>query len=905
MRGYPGLLRRVLNPNLQQATDFLRWLAPSGPWSIGAIGPDDGALAWLTTSDAAQVEAFVVEHQAKCRNVYFQPNLCRPDLGDRRASKDSVVVGLVVHADVDPPHVSTGAELAAWQEKFAAGISDPARWSALELPPPTVVIFSGSGFQMLWRLDAPVVLWRRNDDLGHPAQDPRAVAEIENRNYAVLRRLDPDHPGTHNVDRLLRLPGTLNYPNKIKREKHGRSEPVLSFAVPLGASCALDALAAETAPVTKESKAPVVAQGSRVTRERLSTLVPEWLLEDIVDGPGPDGDRSRAGFSATCSLIKSGVDDETIAAILGDPEFKISGHYLDQGNTKRAINRAIDAAHDEVDPELTDIREVCAALATWVDRAPAAPAVLPPTEGRAKSWLEAAETKLKRSTVPAKRHDGNLLARVRKADIIVDIRELAEAAIAVAKHAPEGTTSDQLRGILTPCASGDSITRLGELAQAAIERVASERAHDGVDASDFENDQKTNRPVSTSQKNVRLALRLLGIEFKYNTFADHELMVRDGISEIIEDHHIKTLRAEMEQRFEFRPDKDNLFDLCEVIGRESAFHPVRDWIDSLPVDAPLEDDLTSTWLIRFGGAEDTPFVRAISRIVLVAAIRRIRQPGCKFDEMLILETPEQGKGKSSALRALVPDGEWFTDDFKLDATDSRRMMEMTDGKWIVEAGELKGMGNAGVSDMKQYLSRQIDTSRMAYARKARRAPRQFVLIATTNEGQYLKDNSGNRRYWPILLREFDVAALRAVRDQLWAEAARLDTENPEPEYIRLDPALYEAAAAQQESRRMQDPFEVILAPVLEGMEGILDQQDVWKLCGFTDQRRPNHGESHRINEVMLARLKWARAQRRRGSMGRRSCYVSSADVIDGAWLELRFVGAEYQLVAPKIALPPN
>lgn len=185
------------------------------------------------------------------------------------------------------------------------------------------------------------------------------------------------------------------------------------------------------------------------------------------------------------------------------------------------------------------------------------------------------------------------------------------------------------------------------------------------------------------------------------------------------------------------------------------------------------------WLIDCAGAEDTPYVRAVSRSMLVAAVRRVRTPGCAFDQLPVLSGP-QGSGKSSALRMLAVDDDWFTDDLPLHDADVRRIIEATTGKWIVEAGELKSLlRESEESDdedvdpsmtLKAFLSCTHDEARMAYAGEMSRVPRQFVVVGTTCELDYLTDATGNRRILPVPVQRFDLDRLRAVRDQLWAEA---------------------------------------------------------------------------------------------------------------------------------------
>jgi predicted P-loop ATPase len=178
-------------------------------------------------------------------------------------------------------------------------------------------------------------------------------------------------------------------------------------------------------------------------------------------------------------------------------------------------------------------------------------------------------------------------------------------------------------------------------------------------------------------------------------------------------------------------------------------------------------------------------------------------PGCKYDEMLVLESG-QGMNKSSALRALCPNPEWFSDDLPLNV-DSRQIIERTLGKWIIEAGDLTGHRKADRDHLKSMLSRGTDgPARMAYAHFPVERARQFIIIGTTNDASYLADMTGARRFWPVLIKEFDVEKITDQRDQLWAEAKHFEGLG---ESIRLSRELWEDAAGEQEKRRDADAWE--------------------------------------------------------------------------------------------------
>jgi len=213
---------------------------------------------------------------------------------------------------------------------------------------------------------------------------------------------------------------------------------------------------------------------------------------------------------------------------------------------------------------------------------------------------------------------------------------------------------------------------------------------------------------------------------------------------------------------------------------------------------------------------------------------------------------------SSGLRALASNEDWFTDDLPL-GSDTRRFMESTSGKWIVEAGELKGMGKSDVNSLKQCLSRQRDEARMAYGHKNSRVARQFVIIGTTNETEgYLRDGTGNRRFWPVRVQRFDLPRLRADRDQLWAEAAEAEALG---ESIRLDPRLYADAAVEQEARlRGDDPMIDVLHRALGTRTGKLRVSDAFLICGL-EAGKVNQDQIERFGKA-IRELGWERKRRR-------------------------------------------
>ena len=141
------------------------------------------------------------------------------------------------------------------------------------------------------------------------------------------------------------------------------------------------------------------------------------------------------------------------------------------------------------------------------------------------------------------------------------------------------------------------------------------------------------------------------------------------------------------------------------------------------------------WLINYGGADDSEYMRAVGALVLVAAVRRVREPGCKFDEMLVLENPEQGNNKSSALQVLAVRREWFSDNLPL-GLSAKETIEALSGHWIVEASELHGMRKERHRQSKGVrFTRHRPCPHGLRPRTVTEARRQCVIIGTTNNEQ--------------------------------------------------------------------------------------------------------------------------------------------------------------------------
>ena len=203
---------------------------------------------------------------------------------------------------------------------------------------------------------------------------------------------------------------------------------------------------------------------------------------------------------------------------------------------------------------------------------------------------------------------------------------------------------------------------------------------------------------------------------------------------------------------------------------DRSYHPIREFIDNLPEWDGIKR--VDTLLVDYLGANDNEYVRAVTRKTLCAAIKRVLCPGCKFDSMLVLNGP-QGVGKSTLIAKLA--GEWFSDSLNLGDTKDKTAAEKLQGYWILEIGELAGLKKAEVETLRSFLSRQNDIYRAAFGKRATPHLRQCVFFGTTNaESGYLRDTTGNRRFWPVKTpgtgekHSWDLTA--EIICQIWSEA---------------------------------------------------------------------------------------------------------------------------------------
>jgi hypothetical protein len=573
-------------------------------------------------------------------NIYFSVNRIKEGVVDRKAKKSDINSATCLHVDVDD--IDALERIKAFQ------------------PKPTAIVFSGGGYQAFWLLK----------------KDSEELERIEYLNQVIAQLLGGDN--CHNIDRIMRLPGTINVPNDKKRAA-GRTRS-LAYLVEEGTDWSLryevddfNEIATQL-KLTKTALVPTEIIPLRLERlpKNVSVEVRDLILNgDDLTRPisSPNAhfkSRSEAVFKVSCELARAKCKIDEIAGILINPDYGISCSVLEKKRPQEYAFRQAD-------------RAIAVTSTGWPD---------------------------------------------------------------VTK---EGYPKPTLR-------------------------------------------------------NTMLAMTRLGLDFAFDQFRFRKTVQGLEIQEYqgdLSDDVCAALRHEIIEKFGFDPYKENSRDAAQTLSLQNPFHPILEYLNGLNWDGRQRID---GWLHTYLGAENTELNSVIGTIVLIAAVRRIREPGTKFDTILVLEGT-QGGGKSTAIRILA--GEKNFSDQEILSLDPKTQMEALEGVWVYEIAELEGISRSDTGKVKAFASRSIDQGRPAYARFKEKRPRQVVFIGTTNDDKYLRDTTGNRRFWPVKVGTINLELLAIDRDQLWAEAASKEAKGYS---LVLPQELWPLAQKEQDARLEDDPW---------------------------------------------------------------------------------------------------
>ena len=273
-------------------------------------------------------------------------------------------------------------------------------------------------------------------------------------------------------------------------------------------------------------------------------------------------------------------------------------------------------------------------------------------------------------------------------------------------------------------------------------------------------------------------------------------------------------------------NREKIYDALVVAMNERQFHPVRSYLKSLEWDGIPRMD---TLFIDYLGAEDSPYIRAVTRKMLVGAVARVQVPGVKFDNVLVIYGG-QGIGKSEIIKRIGKT--WHSD--TLSSVQGKESYEQLQGVWIIEMAELTATKKAEVESIKHFITKCEDIFRPAYGRRLCHFPRQCIFVGTTNDKEFLRDQTGNRRFWPVVAGT--VAPQLSVYqhltpdevDQIWAEAFEA-WKSDEP--LFLDPAMEIESIERQAAHTEESPR---TGQVLQYLEMLLPEN--WAALDLASRR---------------------------------------------------------------------
>lgn len=310
-------------------------------------------------------------------------------------------------------------------------------------------------------------------------------------------------------------------------------------------------------------------------------------------------------------------------------------------------------------------------------------------------------------------------------------------------------------------------------------------------------DPKSGMPIA-DLINAQLALKHVGVIGKYNVYREEQTAIYEG-----EPADIQVLWNVIYEHTRVQWTMEKLETALDLYCKQKSYHPVKDYFNS--ISSLPDKGIIENWMTVCLGAEDTPLNREIGKKMLVAMVYRTYEPGTKFDQMVVWEGP-QGIGKSSVLEMIC--GSENFNSGKLLEEENMKIAEALKGRMIYESAELVGH-NKDIDKLKSMLSKTSDKGRWVYDRKVKDHPRTAIIVGTTNRPQYLIDETGNRRFWPVLCGVVPTANMingkpyvdfkwmETNRDQLLSEALHLYKARYS---LVLDEHLWPAVAKLQNER---------------------------------------------------------------------------------------------------------
>ncbi len=367
---------------------------------------------------------------------------------------------------------------------------------------------------------------------------------------------------------------------------------------------------------------------------------------------------------------------------------------------------------------------------------------------------------------------------------------------------------------------------------------------------------KEQKPLNTIQNYLNVLRNdpiFDGLCFNQLTYAP-EVYTDNGLRRWV-DADDSQARQYIEEKYELY-SIPKLDDALRLIFREREYHPIKQIIDAVKWDGV---ERIPTLLIKWLKCEDTAYTREVSRLIFSGGINRLYNPGCKFDDVVILIGTKQGEGKSTFVRWLALQDDFFTEVTEI---EGQKGMEALEGAWICEIAELLALTKTKEQEaVKSYITRQNDRYRRPFDKRVTDHKRQCVFIGTTNKAQFLTDKTGNRRFYPITVNQsgYDLfeseAEIRADILQCWAEAkAKFDKGEMKP---YADRALSEQIREKQQSAVEDDWREGLIMQYLENKTEVCILE-LWQCALNNPVTKPTKKDSNEIALILQATGEWER-----------------------------------------------
>lgn len=331
----------------------------------------------------------------------------------------------------------------------------------------------------------------------------------------------------------------------------------------------------------------------------------------------------------------------------------------------------------------------------------------------------------------------------------------------------------------------------------------------------------------------------------YQFTRDFEDIKKD---EFFRDEHIAVLKWFFVKHYSVQPSDPMLMQFIQLQSRKNIINPIKDWLNSLEWDGIARLD---SWLHLYTSAPLNQYTAQVGRILLCGAVKRIFEPGCKFDYMVILEG-EQGTMKSTLFEVLGGDY-YISLSF---GHQEKEIVENIQGAWFIEIADMNGFKKQEVEWLRAFLTRKSDRCRLPYARTSGDFKRQNIFVATSNpsgDNEYLKDDTGNRRFLPIATGKLNIVGLKEVRDMLFAEAVARQNEQ-----LYLDKAADVIANEERVKREETDIWTSPIRTWLQGKNGVNTGQ-ILNEGLHIDLTRASLYDKIRVGKIMK-KLGWIRKQ---------------------------------------------